>query len=201
MKNLKIVPLLFLALFFVKCGKDKTVTPENKLDYPLSFVIDHYNMDDLTKFYVEGENNTYSEITVQDSYKASFDAQLVEGTDETLKFFDVRKLVLKSAVELDVTFVDIDPNTLEVKSDTVVSYPITMEGNKVNVPSLRTFFLSDDNKSLLLPQRAYKSSYYNIGYVDNLDKDFSSIADIAAVEVAAQDTFGVKFFDLVYKEE
>lgn len=164
MKNLKIGALLFLALFFIKCGKDNTVTPENEVNYPLSFVIDHYDIDDLTKFYVAGENNTFSEITVPDSYKASFDAQLVEDTDEILNFFEVRKLVLKSAVELDMTFVDIEPNTLEVRGDTVVTYPITMSGNKINVSGLRTFFLSDDNKSILLPHRAYKASYYNYSY-------------------------------------
>ncbi len=202
MKNLKIASLLFLTLFFIKCGKDKPVLQENELDYPLSFVIDHYSYDDATKFYVVGENNTYTEIMVSDAYKTSFDDENAMHTDEVLNFFELRKLVLKSATEMEATYADIDPNTYVLKSDTVVSHPINIDGSKINVTDLRAFFLSDDNKSLLLRHSVYRrNTVYIVDFVDNLDRDFSSVANTVAAQVAVQDTFGVKFFDLVYKKE
>ena len=201
MNDLKFSLTLFMVLFMFSCGKDKPVTPENELEFPLSFNIDHYDLDGDTKFYVAGENDTYSEVSASNAYKASFEDEIVENTNEILTFFELRKLVLKSATELVATYEYVNPNTLEVEGDTVVSFGITITGNKIEGDSIQTFFLSNQNENLLLPHSVYGSFSYAFDYVDNLDRDFTAIADHAVKNVALQDTFGVKFLDLVYKKE
>jgi len=201
MKYFKFGLLLFVTLFFTACKKDKTITPEDELTYPITFNIDHYDLEGPIKYYVAGENNTYSEVTASNDYQTSFEDDVIENTNEIFKFFELRKMVLKSATELEATYVYINPNTYVVEGDTVVTHAITITGNKVEGTAIRNFFLSNQNEDLLLPHLVIKSYIYNFDFVDNLDEDFAAVANTAVGNVPVQDTFAIKFFDLVYKKE
>ncbi len=201
MKNLKIGSLFFIVLFLAACKKDKPATPEEELTYPITFTIDHYNLDGEVKYYVVGENETYTEVVVSDDYQAAFDNDVTEATGDIFKFFELRKIILKSATELEATHVLIDPNTYVVEGDTVVTYAITKDGNKIEAAGIRTLFLSNENEELLLPQSVIKSQYYAFDFVDNLDGDFTTMADSVVSHLSVQDTFAIKFFSLVYKRE